>query len=306
MIDLNDLRVFSCVAQLNSFSEAARSLDLPRSSVSRCVARLEEALHIRLLQRTTREVRLTSEGKALLDRCSGLLVGLDEALTFTASLAERPHGRLTISAGIGFGINVLGKQLPSFLERYPDVHILLDLSSREAELVADGVDVAIRMGPLSDSAFVATRLGSMTRYLCASVDYLERRGIPTMPDALLDHDLIDMPTPGGHARPWVLTRDKEVVRLDTRPRVLVNDALTVNRLVCEHGGIGVISAYLCGPDIMAGKLTRLLPDWTVPSVDVSMVFPTRRELSPAVRAFVDFMREANIGNEGWKADPLAP
>lgn len=305
MIDLNDLRVFECVARLNSFSDAARKLKLPRSSVSRSVARLEEALRIRLLQRTTREVRLTPAGQALLDRSGALLAGLDDALTFTASLAGTPRGRLTISAGIGFGINVLGKQLPGFLDRYPDVDIRLDLSSREAELVADGIDVAIRMGPLSDSALVATRLGTMTRYMCASAAYLDRRGTPTTPDALLEHDLLDMPTGSGHARPWTLTRGDEVVRLDVAPRVLVNDALTINRLVCEHAGIGVISAYLCGPDIQAGSLIRLLPDWTLPAVDVSLVFPTSRELSPAVRAFVDFMKEVNTGNEGWKADPLA-
>lgn len=306
MIDLNDIRVFEHVSRLSSFSEAGRSLDLPRSSVSRAVARLEEALGIRLFQRTTREVRLTPAGQALLDRCAGLLSGLDDAITFAASLGGTPRGTLTISAGIGFGINVLGSQLPGFLDRYPNVDILLDLTSREAELVAERIDVAIRMGPLADSTMVATRLGVITRYLCVSPEYLRRRGTPAAPEALLDHDLIDMPTANGRARPWVLDRGEDTVRLDLTPRVLVNDALTINRLVCENAGIGVISAYLCGPNIQAGRLVRLLPEWSVPPLEVSMVFPSSRALSPTVRAFVDYMKEANVGKEGWRSDPLSP
>lgn len=304
MIDLNDLRVFKQVATLSSFSEASKTLDLPRSSVSRAVARLEESIGIRLLQRTTREVRLTTAGQALYDRSAGLIESLAEAVAFTSSLTGAPRGTLTISAGVGFGINVLGKQLPGFLRRYPEVDVSLDLSSRDAELVADRIDVAIRMGPLADSAMVATRLGSMNRYLCGSAAYLSQYATLGSPEDLADHTIIDMPSVSGRVRFWVLRRGEETVRLELTPRVAVNDALTIRTLIGEGAGVGVLSAYLCGSDILAGRLERVLPEWSMAPLEVSLVFPSNREMSPTVRAFVDYMKEMNPSGEGWQGDPL--
>lgn len=305
MPDLNDLRIFERVAALSSFSAAATALGIPKSSASRAVSRLEEALGIRLLQRTTREVAPTDAGEALFARCATLLAGIDDALVFTSGLAGSPKGLLTISAGIGVGINVLGAQLPGFLERYPDARVSIDLTSRTAELVADRVDIAIRMGPLPDSSLVATRLGTLAQYLCATPAYLARRGRPRDPAGLAGHDLIDLPSSSGRSRPWCLRRGEEVAEVEPQARVEVNDALTTCALVRRGVGIGVVSAYLCGPDILDGTLERVLPAWSLPPLPVHMVFPSRREIAPVVRAFVDYMRETNGAAEGWLADPIA-
>lgn len=304
MIDLNDLRVFSSVASLRSFSEAASTLGMPKSSVSRAISRLEQTLMIRLFQRTTRDVALTQAGQALYDRSRELLAGLEEVAAFTASFAQAPRGKLSISAGIGFGINVLGRQLPGFLERYPDVSVSLDLTSRNAELVSEKVDVAIRMGPLADSALVATRLGTLTQYLCAAKSYLDRVGRPREPRDLLSHQIIDLPTATGRPRTWRLTRSDETEAIEPAARVEVNDVLTICTLVKRGSGVATLTAYLCGDDILAGNMERLLPEWSLPPLPVSMVFPSRREVSPVVRAFVDYMKEVNTADGEWLWDPV--
>src|ERR1700761_6711966 len=158
MLDLNSLNVFAKVATLRSFTAAARALGLPKSNVSRSIARLEEVLGTRLFQRTTREVGLTLTGTALLDRSSTIIASLTEVMTYVGGLSGQPRGNLKISAGVGFGINVLADQLPDFLLRYPEISVSLDLSSRPADLVAEAVDVAVRLGPLPSSGLVAVRL----------------------------------------------------------------------------------------------------------------------------------------------------
>lgn len=299
-----DLRVFERVAALSSFSAAADALGMPKSSASRAVARLEEDLGIRLLQRTTREVALTAAGAALVERCGALLAGIDDAFTFTAGLAGTPRGTLTISAGIGVGINVLGTQLPKFLDRYPDVRVSIDLTSRMAELVAERVDVAIRMGPLPDSSLVATRVGALAQYACATPAYLDAHGRPDVPADLARHRVVDFPGPAGRPRSWGFRRDGEIAAVEPATRVEVNDALTICALVGRGAGIGILSAYLCGPGILDGSLERVLPEWSLPPLPVSLVFPSRREMAPVVRAFVDYMQEVNAGAAGWLDDPV--
>lgn len=305
VIDLNDLRVFERVAALTSFSAAARVLDLPKSSVSRSVQRLETSLATRLMQRTTRQVILTDAGVALKEKCSDLLGRLEETLDYVGGLSDGPRGCLRISAGIGFGVNVLSELLPEFSALYPDVDVALELSSASADLVGDRVDVAIRMGPLPDSQIVAKRLGALHRYVCASPAYLERRGTPTAIADLRAHDLIEMPAADGRKPVWTFTRNGETVEHRRSARISVNCALTIHRLVMNGAGIGLSSGYLCGPEIVAGRLVRLLADWTLPPVEVNAVFPSRRELSPTVRAFVDFMGDNSRHDHHWRADPIA-
>ena len=305
MLDINSLRMFEKVASLKSFTAAARALGLPKSNVSRAIARLEDELGTRLFQRTTRDVALTLTGQALLERSADIIANLSEALAYVRGLAGQPRGLLKISAGMGFGVNVLAEQLPEFLLLYPDIEIALDLESRSADLVAEAVDVAVRLGPLPDSALVAVKLGEMRRYLCAAPAYLERRGAPRSIEDVVRHDTIDMPGPDGRARPWTFCRGGEAMRIETKPRLSVNEALTIHRLVSNGAGLGLLSGYICAPQISAGTLVHLFPDWSPPAVEVSLVFPSRRELSPIVRAFVDYMKEASRPGFLWMKDPLA-
>ncbi len=305
MFDINSLQMFEKVASLKSFTAAARALGMPKSNVSRAIARLETELGTRLFQRTTRDVVLTPTGRALLERSADIIASLGDALDYVRSLAGQPRGLLKISAGVGFGVNVLAEQLPGFLLLYPDIEISLDLDSRPADLVAQAVDVAVRMGPLPDSGMVAVKLGEIRRYLCAAPSYLERRGRPSSIDHLAGHETIDMPGPDGRARAWTFSRGKETVRVEVKPRLSVNEALTVHRLVANGAGLGLLSGYICAPQIAVGQLVDVFPDWSPPAVEVNLVFPSRRELSPVVRAFVDYMKEVSRPGDLWMRDTLA-
>ena len=241
------------VAALRSFSAAARALELPKSSVSRSVARLETELGTRLLQRTTREVVLTEAGALLRARCADILASIGEAVELVGGFASAPRGLLRVSASLGFGVHMLGSALPQFLERYPEIEISLRLGSRSIDLLGDGIDVAIHTGPLADSQLIASRLGSMPRYLCAAPAYLERRGTPCTIEELRDHDRIETPGDSGRPRSWVFSNETgQTVRFEEKPRVTANDAVTIHRLIVNGGGIGVLSGFICGPDFAGG------------------------------------------------------
>ncbi len=278
---------------------------MPKSSVSRSIARLEAELGARLFQRTTREVVLTLTGQALLERSAEITRMLNDTLAYVGGLSGQPRGVLKISAGMGFGVNVLAEQLPQFLRRYPDITIALDLESRTADLVGEAIDVAVRLGPLRDSGLVAVKLGEMHRYLCAAPAYLQRRGTPKSFDELSHHDTIDMPSPEGRVRPWTFFRGEEMTRMEMTPRVSVNEALTIHRLVMNGAGLGILTGYICGPEIAAGRLVHLFPEWSIASIEVNLVFPSRRELAPAVRVFVDYMKEVNRSGSLERARMLA-
>jgi DNA-binding transcriptional LysR family regulator len=305
MIDLNDLRVFEKVALLHSFSRAAKVLGLPKSSVSRSIARLESDLGVRLMQRTTRGVRTTELGEMLRARCADILDRVDGALDSISDLSSEPRGSLRISAGIGFGANVLSGILPEFLERYPHIDLELSLTPDLVDMVADEVDMAIRMGPLPDAGFIAVRLGTISRYLCAAPRHLKRRGTPDDVKALYDHDIIEMLDVNGRIRSWMFSnRSGATFSFEKQPRLAVNDPATIHRLVLNGAGFGCLSSYLCAPDVKAGRLVHCFPEWTLPAVEVNAVFPSRRALSPSVRALIDFLKSDPDPGRSWASDPM--
>jgi LysR family transcriptional regulator, regulator for bpeEF and oprC len=304
--DLNDLKVFERVAALESFSAAGRALGIPKSTISRCVARLETQLGVRLIQRTTHSVRLTDSGLALKRRCTEILIHVNEAIDYVSSLSASPKGLLKINATIGFGYFVLSEMLPRFRERYPGVDVSLDLTSRPVDIVAEGIDVAIRMGPLPDSSLIATGLGTMQKYLCASASYLERRGTPHSIKELKEHDTIETPCRNGIPRTWMFYKsDRESEEFEIPSKLLVNDPGMIYRLVVNGAGIACIPGYLAASDIKTGRLVRLFPEWTLPSVEVNVVYPSNRGLSPAVRAFVEHMKQTAVAGKLWMDDPIA-
>jgi DNA-binding transcriptional LysR family regulator len=306
MTDLRDLKVFERVAALQSFSAAGRALGIPKSTVSRCVARLETQLGVRLIQRNTHSVRLTEPGLALKQRCTEILTHVSEAIDYVGSLSAAPKGVLKISATIGFGYFVLSETLPRFLDRYPGIDVSLDLTSRPVDIVAEGIDVAIRMGTLPDSRLIATALGTMQKYLCAAASYLERRGTPKSIKELREHDTIETPCRDGIPRTWMFYKNaRESEEFKVPPRFLVNDPGMIYRLVVNGAGIACIPGYLAAPDLKAGRLVRLFSEWTLPAVEVNVVYPSSRGLSPAVRAFVEHMKQTAATGKLWMDDPIA-
>jgi LysR family transcriptional regulator, regulator for bpeEF and oprC len=300
MHDLDDVRIFQRVVALNSFSAAAKALSLPKSTVSRAIGRLEKRIGVRLINRTTREFALTPAGELLANRCRQPLSDLSDAIDSVSGLNQRPRGPLRISCGVAWGYQILAEQLPAFVRAYPLIDVRIDVTSRVTELVGERVDVAIRMGPIPDSSIVTVRLGSMSRLLCAAPAYLKGRQSPRDPQDLTAHDVIEMPGNDGRARPWAFKRKDRHSEVKIHPRIEVNDALAIYRLVKSGAGIGIVSNYLCVPDIRMGTLTHLLSDWVAPPVDVSLAFPSKRELSPVVRVFVEFMKNVNGPNAIWR------
>lgn len=302
-MDLNNLRIFERVASLKSFSAAARSLGLPKSSVSRSVARLEDELGTRLLQRSTRKVALTEAGLVFSQRCKEILAQVDVTVDYVSSLGSAPRGLLKLSAGIGFGVNVLSVVVPRFMAMYPRVDVSIELTSKNLDLIAEGIDIAIRMGPMPDSALMTTRLASVKRYMCASPQYLASRGSPSTLEELAEHDTVEMLGMDGKPRTWNLTDARGgSVDVSVRPRLFVNDPLTIYRLVLNGAGIGCLTGYLCVADIESGRLVQLFPELAIPDVDVNIVFPSSKALSPSARAFVDYMKESSVPGTWWVND----
>ncbi len=303
MLDVDDMRAFQQVATLLNFSAAGRALSVRKSAISRSIQRLEDVLKVRLFERTTREVALTDAGRMLLARFDEIIARVDEAIELAANLSSRPSGRLKVSAGIGFGIEVLTEILPAFSLAYPDIEIMLDLTSRIVDLVAEQVDIAFRMGRMVDSSLITVRLGAIGCQLCAAPSYLERCGCPKTLEELKGHHLLAIPRGDNLPRRWCL-RDKDGVshEFDVATRLTANDPHALHRMVLNGAGIAATASYVALPEIERGTLVRLLPDWTVPPVDVSLVMPPARERTAATRAFVDFMRREVGGNPRWFDD----
>jgi DNA-binding transcriptional LysR family regulator len=306
LTNLEDLKVFERVAALESFSAAGRTLKIPKSTVSRCVSRLESQLGVRLIQRTTHSVRLTQAGRNLKAKCTAILARVDEAIDSVGRFNAALKGALKINATIGFSYFVLAETLPTFMDSYPGVEVTIDLTSHPVDLVDGGIDVAIRIGNLPDSRLVATGLGAMQKYLCASPSYLDRRGVPLSVKDLRGHDTIETPGRNGMQRIWEFHKGaREIEKFTIPPRLIVNDPGMIYRLVLNGAGIARVPGYLSAPDILAGRLTRLLPAWNSPPVDVSLVYPSSKGLSPIVRAFVEHMKQIGASGKLWLDDPIA-
>ena len=188
---------------------------------------------------------------------------------------------------------------------YPQVHVSIELTSKSLDLVADGIDIAIRMGP--DSGMMTTRLASLRGYMCASPQYLASRGSPSTLEQLAEHDTVEMLGMDGKPRVWSLTDARgESMNVSVRPRLLVNDLLTIYKMVSNRAGIGCLTAYLCAPDIESGLLVRLFPEFAVSDMDVNVVFPSSKAISPTVRAFVDSMKESALPTAWWVNDSRGP
>jgi LysR family transcriptional regulator AphB len=285
--DLNDVLAFTHVADSGSFTRAAERLGWPKSSVSHRVARLEECLGARLLERSTRRLRLTDVGARFHEHARRVLQELDLAAATVASFRARPQGRLRVSASVVLGQALLPAMLAEYAAQHPEVEVFVDLANRRVDLLEEGFDLAIRAGELPDSTLVLRRLGSATARLFAAPAYLRRQGMPDTVQELSGHVLIDnaptAATPG-----WQLTHDDGRAHpVMERFRAAANDALLLRELAATGLGIVTLPVFVAAPAVAAGRLAPVLPGWATRQVDVHAVFPSHKSLSPALRAFVD-------------------
>lgn len=288
-MDLNESAVFVKVVQAGSFSAAARQLGLPTSTVSTRVARLERRLGVTLLQRTTRRLSLTELGELYYRHAAtGLGHMLEAEAAVTASMGE-PTGRLRVTAPADFGDAILVCLLERLRRSYPQIDVDLLLTDSYLDLVAEGVDVAIRAGELRDSTLIAKRVGIACWALFASPDYLDAALPLASPRGLRRHRCLQF-TSFGKSQ-WTLSNRKDSVTVPMEGNLIVND-LGVIRLMTLHGqGIGLLPTYICREDMAAGRLVRVLPKWEARADPVHLVYPRQRFVPPKLRAFMDTAAE---------------
>lgn len=284
---LRAMEVFVTVAEAGGFAPAAARLGMSPPSVTRIIAALEDRLGTRLLNRTTRQVSLTAAGARYLGSARHLLSGVEAAEQEAAGEAAVPTGHLTITASVTFGRLYVAPLLAAFLRTEPRITASLLMLDRVVNLVEEGIDVAVRIGPLPDSSLIAHRVGETRRLLVASRDYLARRGVPTHPQDLKEHDVIAFTglMPG---REWRhIADDGRPAVVTIAPRLTLNDAAAA--LAAAERGEGIVAAlsYMVAPLLAEGRLSVVLNRFAPEPLPVQIVYPHARLLAPKVRAFID-------------------
>jgi DNA-binding transcriptional LysR family regulator len=286
---IDAMRAFVTAVDRGSLASAARSLGHSPATVTRAIALLEGRLGTRLLHRSTRALHLTEFGESFLATCQRVLTTLDAAERGAAAEQEQPSGLLTITAPLRFGQLHVRPVLDAFLDANPAVQARLLLLDRVANLVEEGIDLAVRVAHLPDSNLVATRLGEVRRVLCAAPAYVERYGAPRAPAALREHACI-MERDGAEMELWRFASapGKSLLPISIRPRLVVNSAsAAVDSAVAGHGITRVMS-YQAAAAVAAGKLVVLLPHHEPPPIPVHLVAPSARSATAKQRAFVAF------------------
>ena len=289
-IDVNDMLIFAQVADSGGFTAASRVLDIPKSTVSRRVSELESALGVRLLQRTTRTLSLTDVGRAYADRCRQLRSEIDEANEAVASAGVTPRGKLRVTAPIEIGRRYIAPCLAEFATRYDAVEVELDLSDVARDLVAEGWDLAIRVGDLADSTLIARKLGPTQQFLCAAPDYLEGRDAPAHPTDLDDHDTLVM-TAGIGGFVWRFEGADGPVEHAVTPRAEANDFEAVSRMAVGGLGIARLPSWVAREHLDRGALVPLLTAYRPVDLGVYVVYPSRRHHSAKLRRFLEHLDE---------------
>lgn len=299
---LEGMSVFAAVVEAESFTGAARQLRLSKGAVSQQLQKLEDRLGVRLLNRTTRRLSMTDEGRAFYEHCRRILDEAREAVDTLDTLDPSPRGVLRINAPMSFGILHLGPAVADFMHEYPDVEIDMSLNDRMIDVVEEGFDMAIRIARLPDSSLIARRLAPCRRVVMASPDYWDRRGRPRHPSDLKDHDALIydyLPEPDT----WTFKEPDKGPK--GRFSVTVSGRMRANNgevlLNAAKRGIGVDFAptFFCCGELQSGELETVLTEYEDDPISVYAVYPHRRHLSPRVRAFVDFLAARFGENPYW-------
>jgi DNA-binding transcriptional LysR family regulator len=299
---LAEMEAFVCVIDQGGFTDAARKLGVSKSAVSKHIASLESRLAVRLLNRTTRRVSATEIGLAYYDRAKTVLKDAAEADSMVTAMQSEPRGALRVSVPVSFGITQLSGAVSAFLETYPEVEINLVLDDRFVELVAEGYDLAIRIGALADSSLRVRKLAESRMLLVASPRYIKQRGAPASLEDLSEHTLLHYSnlSTGNVWRLRTLKGQERQVRVGGRLTANNGEAL---RLAAEAGlGIALLPAFIIGDAIRAGRLVELVPDQPLEQLGIHAIYPAGRFTQPKLRAFIDFVADyfKGMGPDNWR------
>lgn len=298
--------LFAKVVEEGGFSAAARREGLTPSAISKQISQLEDRLGVRLLNRSTRGMSLTEEGNTFYKRCVVIAEKIEEAESEIASLSDHPQGTLRLSSTVAFGKTQLLPILPKFLDDNPDIRVALELTDRPVDLVEGQIDVAIRFTEqIDDESLVARKLAKNQRVCCASPDYVRRFGMPATPEDLLRHNCLTLTTVS-RWNDWQFPNGTGLKSLRVKGNFEANSADAVYHAALAGVGIARLSTYLVEPDIRAGRLVRVLPDYVYEESEILAVYSDRRNLSPKIRAFVDFLADSFDGAPPWEVEFPAP
>jgi DNA-binding transcriptional LysR family regulator len=290
MDKLGQYRIFVQVAEMGSFIKAAHALDVPRASVSAAVQQLESAMGSRLLHRTTRQVRLTADGVQLLERVRLFLCDAEDIEQLFHASQRKISGRLNVDVPSRIARRLIAPALPGFFRRYPGLQLALGSTDRAIDLVQEGVDCAVRIGALHDSSLVARPLGHIALVNCASPGYLREHGMPTRPEDLLQgHLSVGYASPStGRKLPWEYVVSGQERLVAVASRVVVNNAESY--IACCVAGMGLIQIPRFDVQHLLdrGELVEVMPGFRAAPMQVSLVYPNRRQRSRRLNAFIEW------------------
>lgn len=290
------ISVFVHAATLNSYAAAARVLGLSPSAIAKSIARLEDDLGVRLFHRTTRSINLTEEGKIFYERCTFILDEIKDTKSLIAEMRSSPKGKLHINVPQIFGHTLLMPLLPKFLDKYPDVQLDIDFDDRVVDLIAEGIDLAVRSGELTDSRLVSRKLGEQYFVVCASKRYFDLKGMPSTPAELLDHHCIHFKYPSsGRIASWSFVSPYE--NLDLPKNLIFNNTHAGLRAAIDGLGIVHLPVYVAEDAFKDHLLIPILTQYMDPLGSMSLIWPSNRYLSPKVRKFVDFISDELAAGE---------
>jgi DNA-binding transcriptional LysR family regulator len=282
------MQTFVRVAEVGSFSAAARSMRLSKAVVSKYIGLLEEQLEARLFNRTTRQIRLTEVGQAYLGRCKLIISDLEEAERSVKNLQAEPRGLLRINAPMSFGVHHLAPAVAEFMEIWPQIEIEMVMNDSFVDIMAEGFDLAIRGGSLVDSSLIARKLAPLRGVLCGAPEYFAKHGEPATPEQIKDFDCIAYSNDRSGDN-WLFKGPDGDIVIPIASRVRVNSGDAIRQIVLQGQGVARLPTFLVGQDLQRGTLRSTLTDYPFELGGLYALYPHNRHLSAKVRVFVDFL-----------------
>ncbi len=289
------METYVCTVETGSFSAAARRLEVGQPAVSKAIAQLEERLQARLLLRSTRGLTPTEAGQAYYESAKRAIAMADEADSVVRGVSADLVGKLRVSAAVTFTRLHVIPHIKRFMERHPQLEIEVVLDDRHIDLLENGIDIALRMGNLGDSSMTARRVATGRRMVVATPAYLAQRGVPQRPADLVHHEAVVYLSDAGGATTWSFERDSAEVSVTVSGHLRVSAAEGVRAAVCADVGVAIVSEWMFAPELARGTVCQLLPEWSLPTIDVWALYPSGRLASAKARAFAAFVEEIMMG-----------
>lgn len=300
-MDIAVLQIFTDVIRQGSFAAVARDRNVDPSSISRAIANLEKQLGVRLLQRTTRQLSPTEAGIAYMERIQPLIEELQQATHRVADASGQPQGTLRVTASVSFGLKQIVPLLSDFRNLYPDLGVDLLLTDANLDLLAERIDVAVRLGILVDSSLIAQQLMPTHYAVCASPQYLKRRGQLAHPSDIAHHDCLLFPLAGFRSQWRFQDSQGQAFEIAVQGKIMISNAIALQHCAIASMGLALLPHWLIAADLAAGRLVQVLPDYAVTATEFNtaawLVYPSRTYLPLKVQVFIQFLKEQmNLNN----------